>query len=92
MSSVVIKTVEGTEVTAKILPIDRVMFERQFGKGVGSIASEQREEFLLWIAHHALKRQGATVLEFEAWLVSVADYDSEDDALPPSDPAASPTQ
>jgi hypothetical protein len=91
MSKVIITTTEGTTQTATILPIDRVMFERHFGKSVGAIAKEERLEFMLWISWHAIKRQGGTALEFDGWLTSVADYDSEADDLPPLDPAASPT-
>jgi hypothetical protein len=91
MSKVIITNVDGSSASATILPIDRVMFERQFGRGVGAIAKEEREEFLLWVSWHALKRQGFTAADFDGWLATVADYDSEADDLPPSDPAASPT-
>jgi hypothetical protein len=92
MSTIIITDTAGVKTDAKLLPIDRVMFERHFGKSVGAVAKEEREEFLLWLAWHALKRQGTTTAEFDAWLVSVADYDTEADEMPPLDQEASPTQ
>jgi hypothetical protein len=91
MSKIVVTNIKNEQSAATVLPIDRVMFERQFGKSVGALAKEEREEFFLWLAWHAFKRESVTALEFDGWLATVADWTVEDDALPPSDPAASPT-
>lgn len=91
MSKVIITSTDGQSHAAAILPIDRVMFERQFGRGVGAIAKEEREEYLLWVSWHALKRQGVTAADFDAWLATIADYDTEAEDVPPSAPAARPT-
>lgn len=92
MSKIIVTNPQGEASAATVLPIDRVMFERQFGKSVGSIAREEREEFFLWLAWHAFKRSGTTGLEFDPWLATVADWSIEEDTLPPLGQAASPTQ
>lgn len=91
MTKFVITSLDGKEVTATILPVDRVMFERQYGRSVGAIAKEEREEFFLWLAWHALKREGTVKTEFDDWLADVNDYSAEEEAPVPLDQAASPT-
>lgn len=93
MSKIVVSNLSGSEQTASILPIDRVMFEREFGKSVSSLAREEREEYFLWLSWHALKREGVTAASFDDWLATVADYSPEgEDTAPPLDQAASLTQ
>lgn len=80
---------DGRTVAAKVLPIDRIMFERKFSTSVMQAATvDQREEYFLWLGWHALHRQGQASEDFDSWLGTVADYDSGGDPEVPSDPVA----
>jgi hypothetical protein len=80
---------DGRTVAAKVLPIDRIMFERKFSTSVIQAATvDQREEYFLWLGWHALNRQGQASDDFDAWLATVADYETGVEAEVPSDPVA----
>ena len=78
---------DGRTVAARVLPIDRIMFERKFSISVMSAATvDQREEYFLWLGWHALHRQGQASEDFDAWLNTVTDYEAGSEAEVPSDP------
>jgi len=83
---------DGTVAEARILPIDRIMFERKFGSSViTSFGADMREEHLIWLGWHALRRQGQASDDFDAWLEQLADYETPREPDPPTVPAASTT-
>lgn len=80
---------DGRTATARILPIDRIMFERKFQTSVVTAVSvDQREEYLFWLGWHALHRQGQADSNFDQWLAMVSDYEAGSDPEVPSDPVA----
>lgn len=83
---------DGQKVDARILPIDRIMFERKFHlSAIIALTVERKEEHFLWLGWHALNRQGQAGTDFDAWLASVTDYDAAQDPEVPTDAAASIT-
>ena len=83
---------DGTVAEARILPIDRIMFERKFGTSVAqSFTGQMHEEHLIWLGWHALKRAGKASDEFDAWLGELEDYAVPMDPEVPTEPAASTT-
>lgn len=84
---------DGRSTTARILPIDRIMFERHFHTSLMSAAShDQREEHFLWLGWHALNRVGQADGDFDRWLAMVAQYDTGGDPEVPTDPVANTGQ
>lgn len=80
---------DGREATAMVLPIDRIMFERQFSVSIMSAMQvDQREEHFLWLGWHALQRTGQADPDFDRWLGQVADYGTGTEPEVPSDPVA----
>ena len=83
------KYADGREVTANVLPVDRIMFERTFSLSVmGAVQGEQREEHFLWLGWHALQRTGQADPDFDKWLLLVADYGTGTEPEVPSGPVA----
>lgn len=83
---------DGTSQEVRILPIDRIMFERKFGRSViTSFTGDMHEEHLIWLGWHALKRQGKAGDDFDVWLAQVADYETQREPDPPTVPAVSTT-
>lgn len=81
---------DGRTAVAKILPVDRIMFERHFSTSlVSAAAHDQREEHFLWLGWHALNRMGQADSDFDRWLVSVEAYDTGGEPEVPTDPVAS---
>lgn len=86
------KYVDGTVVEVRVLPIDRIMFERKFGRSVhATFTGEPMEEHLFWLGWHALNRAGKAGEDFDAWLAQVEDYETQREPDPPTVPAASTT-
>jgi hypothetical protein len=86
------KYADGTVVDVRVLPIDRIMFERKYGVSViSSFTGDMHEEHLMWLGWHALKRGGRTTDEFDTWLAAVEDYETQKEPDPPTEPAASTT-
>ena len=84
---------DGRESVVRVLPADRLAFERQF-KQVWM--SEPRfEEHYLWMAWSASTRECLTSAEFEAWVLTVEDWfltdkpEEESDEPDPSSAATS---
>lgn len=83
---------DGTAADVRILPIDRIMFERKFGCSViSSFTGEMHEEHLVWLGWHSLKRQGRASDDFDTWLAQVEDYETQREPDPPTEAAASTT-
>lgn len=83
---------DGSSQDVRILPIDRIMFERKFGASViTSFTGEMHEEHLIWLGWHALKRQGRAGEDFDVWLAQVEDYETQREPDPPTEAAASTT-
>lgn len=86
------KYADGTVVETRVLPIDRIMFERKFGRSVAAtFTGEPLEEHLFWLGWHALKRSGKAGDDFDSWLASVEDFETQNEPDPPTDPVASTT-
>lgn len=84
---------DGTTQDARVLPIDRIMFERKFGRSViTSFTGDMHEEHLLWLGWHALNRQGKAADDFDVWLAQVNDYETQKEPDPPTEAAANITQ
>lgn len=66
-----IEMADGTtqEVTASAADI--VKFEEKFDISISKLEKEMKITHLFFLAHSALKRQGKTDLEFEAWLETI---------------------
>jgi hypothetical protein len=63
---------DGRESVVRVLPADRLAFERQF-KQVWM--SEPRfEEHFLWMVWTASRREGLTSAEFDDWVATVEDW------------------
>ena len=83
---------DGTVVEVRVLPIDRIMFERKFGTSViRSFTGDMHEEHLMWLGWHALKRTGRAGDDFDVWLASIEDYETPKEPDPPTEAAASTT-
>jgi len=84
---------DGSTQDVRILPIDRIMFERKFGRSViTSFTGEAHEEHLIWLGWHSLKRQGRAGEDFDLWLEQLTDYETQREPDPPTEAAASTTQ
>jgi len=84
---------DGSTQDVRILPIDRIMFERKFGRSViTSFTGEAHEEHLIWLVWHSLKRQGRAGEDFDLWLEQLTDYETQREPDPPTEAAASTTQ
>jgi hypothetical protein len=66
-----IEMTDGTtqEVTAGASDI--VKFEEKFDISISKLEKEMKITHLFFLAHSALKRQGKTTLEFDAWLETI---------------------
>jgi hypothetical protein len=83
---------DGTVANVRVLPIDRIMFERNFGRSVhATFTGEPLEEHLFWLGWHALKREGKAADDFDVWLSTVADYETQTEPDPPTEATASTT-
>lgn len=67
-------------------PVDLVKFERKFNMAAAAIEDDPRVEYLMFLAWASLRRQGKVTDDFDAFLESLADIDSEDDSLTPPPP------
>ena len=86
MADITITYADGSTDSVRVLPADRVAFERQFSIAV---FSAEREEHVLWLYWHALKRNGRASADFDAWLSSVTEYGNPQEPEVPSVPVAS---
>lgn len=67
---------DGSSSDYGITPKVVVMFERQFGKGVGrAFAEEQRAEHLYWLAWKSEHEAGKPVKPFDGWLDDIVDVE-----------------
>ena len=92
---------DGRETVVRILPADRLAFERQF-KQVW-LSEPRFEEHFLWMVWTASRREGLTSADFDEWVGTVEDWfltdtpeeeSADSDAVDPSsvtisDPAPS---
>lgn len=63
---------DGRETVVRMLPADRLAFERQF-KQVW-LSEPRFEEHFLWMAWQASKREGLTSADFDTWVGTVEDW------------------
>lgn len=83
---------DGNSQDVRILPVDRIMFERHFGRSVvTSFTGDMHEEHLIWLGWHALKRQGKAGDDFDVWLENLTEYETQSEPDPPTEAAASTT-
>lgn len=61
----------GSAVGVETSMADLVAFEREFDRSVAGFAQEFRLTDVCWLSWHALKRTGATDLEFDPWVDTV---------------------
>lgn len=81
---------DGSSQDVRVLPVDRIMFERKFSRSViSSFSDDMHEEHLLWLGWHALNRQGKASGDFDAWLAQVSDYETQREPDLPTEAAAS---
>lgn len=75
---------DGSSSDYSMTPKVVVLFERQFGKGVGrAFQEEQRAEHLYWLAWKSEHEAGKAVKPFDGWLDDIVDVQMiEDDAAP----------
>ena len=73
---------DGTYV---VKPLTIVAFERQFGVGLGSLLSDQKMEYVYWLAWHSEKTAGKVVKPFDGWLEGVESVEMVDDDAAPLD-------
>lgn len=80
--------VAGETLTAVLLPVDHVAFERKYGMGMGAFAEDPHVEYIIWLAWHALKRtmNGQIPAVFDDFLAQVEDLEDPDDAEVPTLP------
>ena len=84
---------DGRTATARILPVDRIMFERHFHRSLGhAAATDQREEHYLWLCWHSLNRMSQADGDFDKWLAMVESYETGDDPEVPTVPVANTGQ
>ena len=85
-------THRGENHTITTAPVDVVAFERAFGMGMGKAFTKVDDlhlEYQSWIAWHAMKRQGKTSEDFEAWLNGLEQiFDEPEVAAAPLDETA----
>ncbi len=86
---ITVEHVGGDRATYTVLPVTVVAFERHFAVGLGAIATENRMEYVYWLAWDSERRSGKTLPPFDTWLETVAEVEAEDEAAP-LDPASSP--
>jgi hypothetical protein len=72
-------------VTAEL--VDVIAWEEHFQRSSASLDSESAfARDYVWLAWHAVKRQGKTQLEFMDWVATLEDIEGEPDGpLPPSE-------
>ena len=92
LMTVVVTKTSGPPATYTILPVTIVAFERQFGTGIGSLATDTRMEYIYWLAWHAEKTSGAIVKLFDDWLNDVESVEAVDDAAPLASPGVTPAK
>ena len=94
---------DGRESVLRILPVDRLGFEREFKQvWMGGSTDDIREEHFLWMAWTISKRDGLVSADFDTWVATVedwflddapkeesADTDAEDPTPTSTDPAPS---
>lgn len=59
---------DGSAVDVVTSAADLVRFEEAFSRSIAKLETELRFTDLAWLAWHALKRQGKTGLDFDAWI------------------------
>lgn len=73
-----IETTDGTLTASPAIP-EFVAFEREYGKTVEALEDEARIEYLMFLAHRALVRQGDVEDDFDTFLATVRGVDSPDE-------------
>lgn len=74
---------DGRQVPAVLKPADYIAFERQYGIGVAKLATEQRYEWLAYLAWSAVERSGGG-LTFDDFVRTIDDIEVEN--LDPAGP------
>lgn len=69
---------DGRESVVRILPVDRLAFERHFKQTW--ISEPIFEEHFLWMGWQVSKREGLTSADFDEWAATVADWFLNDSA------------
>lgn len=62
---------DGSESEVDAVAADMVAFEAHFDLSIAKLSDDPRLTYMFWLAWHAQKRTGLTVLEFDKWLESV---------------------
>ena len=62
---------DGSGVESMATAPDFIAFERNFDQPMATFAQNARVEYMLWLAHHALKRRGKTDKDFDDWTEDV---------------------
>ncbi len=94
MQKITVTTLDGTELVAeRILPFDLIGFERRYGVSAATLSESGFFEHLVFLAHHALKRQKTVTEDFETFIKTVAEVnsDNDDDDAEEGGDAAPPT-
>lgn len=74
-----IDLVGGVSKTVTANAADMVAFENKFNISVGNIGSDPRMSYLLFLAWHSEKRNGATTETYEKWIESIEGIGASDE-------------
>ena len=70
---------DGTTKHVVAVAADLIAFEQHFDKSVAILSTDYRLTYLVFIAWHALKRQGDVKTEFDQWVDTVSGIEASDD-------------
>ena len=72
-----------------VTPKVQVMFEREFGGGIGkALMTDQKVEHLYWLAWKSMHAAGRSVKPFDSWLDEVVDVQIVEEQTAPFDETA----
>jgi hypothetical protein len=70
---------DGTKKKVVAVAADLIAFETHFDKSVATLQTDYRLTYLVYIAWHALKRQGDVKSEFDDFVNTVSSIEASDD-------------